>query len=583
MTNLRTTTILDRLDRHAREAPNRVAYTFLRDEWPVEPAAIDTLTFGELAGRVDALAAHLLDNAQPGDRAVLLYPSSLEFVVAFLACLRAGVIAVPANVPSKEKHFGRLAGILEDCEPRLTLTTAEIAGLIGAMSLDDIDLGQVVATDGAFTAAEAKCQGDETSPLFPALQPADIAFLQYTSGSTAEPKGVIVTHANLMANEAAIEQGAGHSKDSVHVGWLPLFHDMGLVGNVLQPLFVGYRSVLLTPQSFLRQPVRWLQAISEFRGTTSGGPNFAYEHCLRLVSDEQKQGLDLSTWQVAFVGAEPVRAVTLDRFYEAFRNQGFRRESWFPCYGLAECTLIASGGPPLQSPTIAQLVAEDLERGSVTVASPSEEKQRPIVGCGAPSLGMEVRVVDPETQRECLPGQVGMIWLHGPSVAAGYWRRPDETQAVFAARLADTGEGPFLQTGDLGFVQDARVFITGRLKDLVIINGRNIYPQDVEAVATEAHALCVGAAACFAIDSELGEGLVVLQEAAVAQDSEEAADVCLHIRRAIARQLDIMPSAVELVSLRSLARTTSGKLRRRGIKTIWLQRRRDVLASETST
>jgi acyl-CoA synthetase (AMP-forming)/AMP-acid ligase II len=559
--------LTDRLDLHASEIPDRVAYTFLGEQWPTDASTTVSLTFVELSVKVESLAAHLLTRAKPGDRAALLYPSGLDFVVAFLACLRAGIIAVPVNVPRREKHFGRLINILKDCEPLLTLTTQDVGGLIDSMSLDRLCLGQILATDDHFN-SDVDARQD-----FPFIAPKDIAFLQYTSGSTAEPQGVVVTHANLLANEAAIEAGVGHTRESVHVGWLPLFHDMGLVGNVLQPLYVGYHSILMSPDSFLREPVRWLRAINDFRGTTSGAPNFAYEHCARLVTAEEKRGLDLSSWRVAFNGAEPVRAATLDRFSEAFGECGFQREAWCPCYGIAECTLFVSGGPPMQLPRIVKLSADALEQGRAIPAAGTCINARPIVACGRVASGIEVRIVDPETDRECAPGQVGMIWIRGDSVTSGYWNQPERTRAAFAARLNDTGDGPYLRTGDLGFVLDDQVFITGRLKELIIINGRNIYPQDVEAAPIGAHPLCrPGTAASFGVSSADSESLVVIVEVEGTPDDELAAEIRLRIRQSVMRTVDVMPNDIELVPRGSLSKTSSGKLRRVQIRDSWLEK-----------
>ena len=551
--------ILDRLDSHARLHPRRVAFTFLRDEWPVTSTAVDRLTFEELVHEIDALAASLLQQARPGDRAVLLYPSGLEFVVAFLACLRAGIVAVPANAPRKKQHLKRLLGILDDCAPQLVLTTCQIVPLLG--SLPEVASGEVCILTTDSEACRSPCGGTQ----FPPIDADTIAFLQYTSGSTGDPKGIIVTHANLVANEEAIELAFGHSPQSVQVGWLPLFHDMGLVGNVLQPLFVGYHSVLMSPEGFLRSPARWLRAISEFQGTTSGAPNFAYDHCAHVVSEAEKQGLNLSSWQVAFNGAEPVRASTLDNFERAFARCGFRREAWFPCYGLAESTLFVSGGPVGQPPLVVSQPETRLSQHCLVDALYDERDRRLQVGCGRAALNTEIRIVDPERLHEVADGQVGMIVVRSPSVATGYWRRPEETHITFGVHPGDSRDNAFLQTGDLGFLQDEQLFVTGRLKELMIINGRNIYPQDVEAVSRAAHPLCQGNAACFSIDDGLGERLVVVQEL-VHEGETCAADAIAAVKLAVLRDFDIACHDVVTVGLRTLPKTSSGKLRRLAIR-----------------
>jgi acyl-CoA synthetase (AMP-forming)/AMP-acid ligase II/7-keto-8-aminopelargonate synthetase-like enzyme/acyl carrier protein len=540
-----------------------VAYTFLRDDWPDESRAVDRLTFSELASAIDALAAHLMQYARPGDRAILLYPSGMEFIVAFLACLRAGVVAVPANAPRKERHLSRLLGIFNDCAPRLVLTTGQIVPLLASVP-DFVPGGACILT------TESKAfQSPGGESQFPSIDADTIAFLQYTSGSTGDPKGVIVTNANLAANEEAIESSFGHSPKSVQVGWLPLFHDMGLVGNVLQPLYVGYHSVLMSPESFLRAPARWLRAISEFRATTSGAPNFAYDHCARVVSEAEKQGLNLSSWQVAFNGAEPVRASTLDNFQRAFASCGFRQEAWFPCYGLAESTLFVSGGPAGQPPRLVNRPETRLAQRRLVDAQYNEQDRRLQVGCGRAALGVEIRVVDPESHQEFAAGQIGMIVVRGPSVALGYWRRPEETHSTFGVRSGDSRDNAFLRTDDLGFLLDGQLFVTGRLKELMIINGRNIYPQDVEAVSLAAHPLCQGNAACFSIDDGLGERLVVVQEL-VYEGETRAADVIAAVKLAVLRDLDIACHDVVTVGPRTLPRTSSGKLRRLAIRQQYL-------------
>jgi acyl-CoA synthetase (AMP-forming)/AMP-acid ligase II len=301
-----------------------------------------------------------------------------------------------------------------------------------------------------------------------------LAFLQYTSGSTATPKGVMVSHGNLLHNEAIIQQAFAQTSESVIVSWLPLYHDMGLIGNVLQPLYVGAHSVLMSPVAFLQSPFRWLKAISHYRATTSGGPNFAYDLCVRKITEEQKAGLDLSSWQLAFNGAEPIRAETLDRFAKAFASCGFRREAFFPCYGLAEATLFVAGKTQSNAPAVIKhFETAALSNNRVIEATDESQDRLSLVGCGGPGMGQTILIVNPETARVCPPGDVGEIWVSGASVAGGYWNQPEATERTFHASLAESSAGPFLRTGDLGFLQAGELFVTGRLKDLIIIRGRN--------------------------------------------------------------------------------------------------------------
>jgi amino acid adenylation domain-containing protein len=396
-----------------------------------------------------------------------------------------------------------------------------------------------------------------------------LAFLQYTSGSTAAPKGVMLTHSNLLHNEELIRHAFRQSAESVIVGWLPLYHDMGLIGNVLQPLYLGARCVLMSPVSFLQQPLRWLRAVSNYRGTTSGGPNFAYDLCVRKIPEAQRAGLDLSSWSVAFNGAEPIRRETLESFAGAFAPHGFRREAFSPCYGLAEATLIVSGGSQSPAPVVRHVEAKALEAHRVVEAARGED-ERALVGCGGALPDQRIAVVDWATLKECAPGAVGEIWVSGPSVAQGYWGHPEESERTFAARLADTGEGPFLRTGDLGFMHEGELFVTGRLKDLIIIRGRNHYPQDIELTAEQSHrALRPGCGAAFAVADGGEERLVVVQEVDHRQGLD-AAEVCEAINRAVAEEHEIQAHAVVLVRAGTIPKTSSGKIQRNACREAYL-------------
>ncbi|HEV7518292.1 MAG TPA: fatty acyl-AMP ligase, partial [Thermoanaerobaculia bacterium] len=454
------------LGERARQDPEREVFIFLRDGEGPE----DRLTYGELDRQARAIAAALQAACAVGDRAILLLPPGLEFVAAFFGCLYAGIVAVPAYPPRSRRMLPRLRSILADCRPALALTTsAALPRLAGWMdeepvsdrlrwlAVDTVDAADIAAA-GAF--AEGGEDGDA------------LAFLQYTSGSTAAPKGVMVSHANLIHNQKLIKDACGHDADSVFVTWLPLYHDLGLIGNVLQAVYVGASCALMSPVSFLQRPRSWLEAVSRFRATTSGGPNFAYDLCARKVGEGDLAGLDLGSWRVAFNGAEPVRPETLERFAAAFAPCGFAAGSFYPCYGLAEATLMVSGGDAGGPPVTGVFRAAALAVGRAEPAGPTEEGVRALASSGRPLGGQEVLVVDPETVEPKNDGEIGEIWLAGPSVARGYWGNPAASAATFGARLAD-GRGPFLRTGDLGFLDDGNLFVTGRHKDLIIIRGRN--------------------------------------------------------------------------------------------------------------
>jgi acyl-CoA synthetase (AMP-forming)/AMP-acid ligase II len=316
----------------------------------------------------------------------------------------------------------------------------------------------------------------------PSINADTLAFLQYTSGSTGTPKGAMLSHRNLLYNAAMTQHLMGHSHTSKFVSWLPIYHDMGLIGGVLQPLYGDFPCIMMPPASFLQSPYRWLKAISHYQATTSGGPNFAYELCVQKISQQQRETLDLSSWSVAFNGAEPIRCDTLEHFAAAFAPCGFRWEAFYSCYGMAEAALMISGGLHTASPIIKTVQGEALESDRVLATSAESENVRTLIGCGQTLPGQKIAIVNPETLTRCQPDEVGEIWVSGPSVGVGYWNRTEETERTFRAYLSDTGEGPFLRTGDLGFLQDGELFITGRAKDLIIIRGRNLYPQDIELI-----------------------------------------------------------------------------------------------------
>ena len=552
------------LRRRGHEVPDRVAFTLLA-EGEVE---IDSLTYRALEERARCLAVELRRRLRPGDRALLLYPSSLDFIIAFLACLSAGVVAVPVQAPRpQERSLARFRAIAKDAAPRAVLSTR---ALIGEGGIPRAHLAVPELEDALWWATDDGGAAGGDAPELPEPSPEDVAFLQYTSGSTSQPKGVVISHGNLLHNERMLGAAFLQDEASLVVGWLPLFHDMGLIGQVLQPLHAGGRCVLMAPAAFLHRPARWLEAISRYRATTSGGPNFAYDLCASKIPREALAELDLSSWKVAFSGAEPVRAATLERFAEMFGPCGFRAASFQPCYGLAEATLFVTGGTSGRGAKSLCADPAALERHELALAA---GPGRVLVSCGRAGSGQRVAVVDPGTCTECPEGAIGEIWLAGPSVARGYWRQPEATESVFRAVLRTrAGEATerFLRTGDLGFLRDGELYVTGRLKDLIILRGRNHYPQDLELTAGESHPdLRPGGGAAFSVDAEAGERLVIVHE--VERHSRERPEVIgAAVRQAVAQEHEIQVYEVVLIRTGSLLRTTSGKVQRRACRTSYL-------------
>ena len=562
-------TLVDLLRARAATHPDRLAYIFLADGEAEE----GRVTYGELDRRARAIGAWLQPFAAGEERVLLLYPPGLDYIAAFFGCLYAGAVPVPAYPPRRNRNLLRLQAVVADAAAAVALTTAPILARIAPSFSENPYLQPLrwLTTEGIADGAENDWQE-------PAVSADSLAFLQYTSGSTSAPKGVMLSHRNLLHNQRMIQTAFRQTEESVIVGWLPLYHDMGLIGNVLQPLFVGARCVLMSPAAFLQQPLRWLRAVADYRATTSGGPNFAYDLCVRRITDEQRAALDLSSWSVAFNGAEPVRRATVKQFSATFAQCGFRPRAFYPCYGLAEATLLVSGRVEQREPLVKSAQSRELENHRVVVAAAGDEDVRELVGCGGPLLEQQIVVVDPQTLTRALPGRVGEIWVSGPSVAAGYWNRPDETEQTFRAHLSDTGEGPYLRTGDLGFLDEGELFVTGRLKDLIIIRGRNHYPQDIEATVQSCHAaLQPGGGAAFSVEVEGEERLVVVQEVSHRQrlDLDE---LMASISQALAEEHEVQAHAVVLVKLGGLPKTSSGKLQRFAARAAFQERSLDAVA-----
>ncbi len=577
--SVEATTLVELLRARADYQPDQPAYSFLRNGESDE----QRWSYAQLDAQARMIGAWLQAHGATGERAVLLYPPGLDYLAAFFGCLYAGTIAVPAYPPHTTKidrtSGRRLLTIIQDAQPRFILTLSSISPIADQLSgqpemQPDI---QWCATDQLEAAIAERWQA-------PSIDGETLAFLQYTSGSTATPKGVMVSHRNLLHNGQMIHDAFDHSDKTIFVGWLPLYHDMGLIGNVLQPLFVGIHSVLMSPLAFLQRPVRWLQAISRFKATTSGAPNFAYDLCVRKVTAEQRAQLDLSSWQVAFNGAEPIRASTLQRFAETFAPCGFRAETSYPCYGLAEATLFVTGGLASQVPTVQAFSSTALETHTVEPVAADDPAARTLVSCGYSWNDQQIRIVDPDRCAVVQPNQIGEVWISGPSVAGGYWNRPAETERTFKAKLNGVDEQTFLRTGDLGFMVDGELFVTGRLKDMLIVNGRNYYPQDIELTVENCHrAMRPGGTAAFAVDIEGVEQLVVVAEVerdyrpdrpSSDTDAEPGTDrgelLVKAIRKAISDEHELRVYQVVLITPGSLPKTSSGKVQRHGCRAAFL-------------
>ena len=566
-------TIVDLLRQRAAYRPHDRAFTFLVDGEHEEL----NITYAQLDRKARAVGAWLMDKGMVGKRVLLLYPSGLDFIAAFMGCLYGGAIAVPAYPPRKNRSVERIEAIAVDADASVALTTRDVLDRFDSLRAAAPSLEHLIwKVDSELEPSWAE-RWDR-----PDIDGDTLAFLQYTSGSTGTPKGVMLSHENLLHNSLRIMQAFEITRSQSGVFWLPSFHDMGLIGGILVPLYGGKFNVLMSPVAFLQKPLRWLQAISRYRATISGGPNFAYELCVRKTTPEQRATLDLSSWSLAFNGAEPVRAETIDAFCEAFAPSGFRREAFFPCYGLAESTLMVTGGMKFEQPVIRSFDATSIETGTAQQRPAKAAGARRLVGSGRDLDGQDVLIVDPHTSEALPPGRVGEIWVSGPSVAQGYWNRSDESAATFGAMIAqpddddDTGAvakwrpnpGPYLRTGDLGFFDSGELFVTGRLKDLIIIRGRNHYPQDLEHTVEEASDLIrAGSVAAFAVDVDDRERVVVVAEIERGKrDPHEIAAAFEAIRSKLARDHEVAAEGIVLVRPNSVPKTSSGKIQRHACK-----------------
>ncbi len=556
-------TLVEYLHYRGQYQPDRQAYIFLQNG----ETESGSLTYGQLDRQARMIAAYL--QSWQGERALLLYPSGLEFITAFFGCLLAGVVAVPIYPPRRNQKLSRLLSIANDAQAKIALTTTSILADIEKRWEEEAELAQLklIATDTI-----------ETNPqefVPKSVIPESLAFLQYTSGSTGTPKGVMVTHENLIQTSTDLDRGWEHNSDSVIVTWLPTFHDMGLVYGMLQSIYKGCKCIMMPPVAFIKKPILWLKAISDYQGTHSGAPNFAYALCVEKTTPEQRNQLDLSSWSMALNGAEPVRADVLEKFAQAFEVSGFNRRAFCPGYGMAEATLKISAVCARDKPTYLHIDATALEQNYV-VEVPDEKHlgKRTLVGCGRSKIDTKIIIVNPQTCYRSASEEIGEIWASGGSIASGYWNRTEETQETFQAYLKDTGEGPFLRTGDLGFFRNGELFVIGRIKDLIIIRGQNYYPQDIEMTVQKSHpSLRLNCGAAFTVEVKGEEKLVIVQEVErIYLRKLNVQEVVGNIIQAVTAQHGLQVYATVLVKTASIPKTSSGKIQRHACKIGFLNR-----------
>lgn len=566
-------TLVDLLCAKAHEFPERTVYRYLQDG-EVESGA---LTYRELERSARAVAVWLTAHCRAGDRILLFCPSGLEFMIGFFGCVFAGMVAVPVHTPDPNRvrrTLSRLRFIVHDARVAAVLTNRPLLRKIDIDACEEWGISL-----SHWQAVEALASADTTAWRRPDIDARSLAFLQYTSGSTGDPKGVMIQHGNILENERMIATAMRLGEGTLFATWLPLYHDMGIIGPMLQTVFVGGSAVLMSPLAFIQKPYRWLKAISDYRCSVAGGPSFSYQLCIERIAEEQRATLDLSCWRVAFNGAEPIRSETVTQFSRHFAECGFDRTAFFPCYGMAEATLLVTGAEVGKGAASEAVSRDGLAAHAVRPASAGEASVS-IVSCGAPASGVSVRIVDPETRRPASADKIGEIWVRGPNVAAGYWERPEETAQTFGVRIEGEGEEGYLRTGDLGYLRDGSLYVTGRSKEIVIVRGHNYYPHDIERTVEQSHAaLQRDGCAAFSINTEDGERLVVVAEIRrEAFRKLNAADVVIELQRNLSADFGLALHRVVLLRPGYLLKTTSGKVQRRLIREKLLDRSLEGIA-----
>ncbi len=558
------TNFLERLRYWAVAQPDKPAFRFLDKSGNGHDGQddVEVVSYAQLDERARAVAAKLVSMGFAGKRALLMYPPGLEFVVAFFACYYADITPVPAYPPRRNRNMERINAISDDAQPAVALTVSLIVKRWQESVRTDSRLGHI-----PWVATEEIPLELANDWIQPHISSSDLGLIQYTSGSTGTPKGVMLSHENLIANCRMITRAFEVQRGGAACSWLPVYHDMGLVGGILNPLYCGIPDTLMSPVAFLTKPIRWLRAISRFKATYSGGPNFAYAWCTMKIRPEQCKGLDLSDWQLAFNGAEPVSAEVMERFSDKFAPYGFQAKAFYPCYGMAETTLIVTGGSKHLAPIIRPFDKDGLVEHRVVPTSENDKNARQLVGCGQVLEEEEVLIVHPETRRPLPDDQIGEIWINSPSSGKGYWQRPAETEETFMAKLSPDNGKTYVRSGDLGFMDRNELFVTGRLKDMIIVRGVNRYPQDIEATVEHCHPLTrSGGAAAFAVTRWDREHLAVVCEIERGKNGDQWSDVLQCIRAAVTDEHDLPPDAIVLVRAHSVPKTSSGKVQRHACK-----------------
>lgn len=554
------------LRRRAELTPHKRAFLFL-ENGEREGASY---TFAELDRKARAIGSRLASLGAKGKQVLLPHPPGLDFIASFFGCLYAGAVAVPScSSLLSTRQRTRLQFVVEDAAVEIILAASSESLTAFRQSLCD----EQWPLRPTLLAAD-EVPEEEGANWSPVKHKSDkLAYIQYTSGATSDPRGVMISHGNVMCNQRMIQSAFGITEGRVGVFWLPHFHDMGLVGMLQQTIYAGLSMVLFAPLDFIRRPVRWLRAISKYRAFGTGAPNFAYDLCVERVKDEDVAELDLSCWKLAFNGSEPVRVETMERFTKKFGKAGFRAESFYPCYGLAEATLFVSGRVASEPLLVRQLEATNRRRDRLEKDSvPVRQNRRQVVSCGQAWGSERVAIVDPKTLRRCPAGREGEIWVAGPHVAKGYWRRPEESREVFEAYLIETGKGPFLRTGDLGYLIDGELYITGRLKDLIILRGKNHHPHDLEATVAMSHPLLrQNCGAAFSVDVTGREELVVFQEVKNRTLAEKVCEIQAAIRQALAEYHALKPYSIVLLKPNTIPKTSSGKIKRSACRAEFLE------------
>jgi thioester reductase-like protein len=551
-------TLVELLRYRSVHQPQRLAYSFLQDG----EIEAHSLTYQELDLQARALGACLQSLGALGQRILLLYPPGLELTVGFFGCLYAGGIAVTTYVPRPDQPLPKLEAVAASCQAKLVLTTKSLLPYLENRFCESPELTniQLIASDKIDLTLALKWEE-------PDLDSSTLALLQYTSGSTGNPKGVMLSHGNVLHNLAMLHEAFQITPETRFVSWMPLNHNSGLIGGALLPVYVNFPVFMMSPLDFLQKPSRWLMAMSRYKATMSFAPNFAYELACAKITSEERQNLDLSSWELAICGAEMVRAETVEKFARTFADCGFRPQAFNPCYGMAESVVFISGYANMKPPVVRDFKSAALQQNRVLVADKSDSNSQKIVGCGSTWLEQKILIVNPETLTPCPVGQVGEIWVSSPSVASGYWQQPEATKQTFQAYLA-TGQGPFLRGGDLGFLLDNQLFVTGRLKDLIVIRGRNHYPQDIELTVEKSHpALRSSNGAAFSVDVDSEEKLVIAQEI---EDSYleklDMDEIAQAICQSVSQQHELQVYAFLLLKSGTIPKTTSGKIQRQACR-----------------